>query len=742
MSCLTTNSFSTSTSSTIPISIGANSSAESPLDSFISGIISAVTIDESSKLCSNCEEGATAFSKCMDCSEQLCDGCVRAHQRVRLTKDHRISRFDGSTNNSSISPQNNGLNGMSASPSQIELHLSALLQMSTSPACPSSLALALPSGNNMTASCHSAQSMVASVGSAVSSSPPTYMVSLPSSSSTNSGSGVGGSVVHLCDTHREPCRLFCQSCCAPACSDCVLDDHHRGHQLTYIEEAAETARQQGRRLATEARSAIAHLREAADGVQRAAEAVELRALQAAHDVRHTIRRYMTALEDRELDLLKMIDQSRQTKGKLLLTQLESLRITLNKLARTADLLSESVDLPNPYDLIAVNEKAANEIKQIRMMRLELAPCEDDGIMFLPPDNGFLRAISSIGNVTVSSAMVSSRLARAQAMKEQLFANFREVKEPEEQIQPPQQYQQSLRNRPIYDLPGLVTVKDNGPAPSLTFGNEGEGDGQLCRPWGVCCDSCGNFIVADRSNNRIQVFNPDGEFLFKFGSQGTGKGQFDRPAGITLNPQGHIVVADKDNHRIQVFKPDGTFHLTFGEKGCRNGQFNYPWDVACNSLGQIVVSDTRNHRIQLFTPEGTFINKFGFECTSTMWKHFDSPRGVCFTPKGNVIVTDFNNHRLVVVDNNFLQAQFLGQEGSSYKQFLRPQGVVCDDEGRIVVADSRNNRIQVFERNGNFLWRVGQPGKAPGDMDRPSGICLTPEGRIAVVDFGNNRIQVF
>ncbi|VEN37477.1 unnamed protein product [Callosobruchus maculatus] len=112
MSCLTTNSFSTSTSSTIPISIGANSSAESPLDSFISGIISAVTIDESSKLCSNCEEGATAFSKCMDCSEQLCDGCVRAHQRVRLTKDHRISRFDGSTNNSSISPQNNGLNGI------------------------------------------------------------------------------------------------------------------------------------------------------------------------------------------------------------------------------------------------------------------------------------------------------------------------------------------------------------------------------------------------------------------------------------------------------------------------------------------------------------------------------------------------------------------------------------------------------------------------------------------------------
>lgn len=30
---------------------------------------------------------------CKDCSEYLCDNCVRAHQRVRITKDHRIISF-------------------------------------------------------------------------------------------------------------------------------------------------------------------------------------------------------------------------------------------------------------------------------------------------------------------------------------------------------------------------------------------------------------------------------------------------------------------------------------------------------------------------------------------------------------------------------------------------------------------------------------------------------------------------
>lgn len=40
--------------------------------------------------CSSCDEGNGASSHCLDCQEYLCDNCVRAHQRVRLTKDHFI----------------------------------------------------------------------------------------------------------------------------------------------------------------------------------------------------------------------------------------------------------------------------------------------------------------------------------------------------------------------------------------------------------------------------------------------------------------------------------------------------------------------------------------------------------------------------------------------------------------------------------------------------------------------------
>ena len=39
---------------------------------------------------------------------------------------------------------------------------------------------------------------------------------------------------------------------------------------------------------------------------------------------------------------------------------------------------------------------------------------------------------------------------------------------------------------------------------FSFGKEGSGDGELCRPWGICIDLHGRVLVADRSNNRIQV----------------------------------------------------------------------------------------------------------------------------------------------------------------------------------------------------------------------------------------------
>lgn len=540
----------------------------------------------------------------------------------------------------------------------------------------------------------------------------------------------------FCELHHESQRLYCESCPGAICGECALREH-RGHQMIYLQDALDGARTQSLQLLGDARAGTQAVREGLEAVQRMTESVELRATQAATEIRTLIRSLMAAMEDRERELLARVDQIRHLKAKSLMIQMEGLRVALGRLIRISDLLTETLNTSSGLELLAANEKAATELKQLKAVRTNLKPCEEAHISFNQPDNSIIRALVNMGSIGTSSQ--SNTITRP----------VRFIKEPRALPVPhtngtsdSSYLRGMLKGRPIYGCSTPVVVRSPRGTPTLMFGNEGEGDGELCRPWGVCCDKTGNIIVADRSNNRIQVFHPDGRFSHKFGEQGTAPGEFDRPAGIATDPMGRIIVADKDNHRVQIFTIDGKFALTFGEKGCRNGQFNYPWDVAVNGRGQIVVSDTRNHRIQLFSSDGQFLNKYGFEGTAAMWKHFDSPRGVCFNPEGDILVTDFNNHRLVIIDPSLMNAQFLGCEGAGMKQFLRPQGIVCDDEGHIIVADSRNNRIQVFEANGNFLWRIGQQGKGPGELDRPSGICLSPEGQIIVVDFGNNRVQLF
>lgn len=65
--------------------------------------------------CSGCDEGNRASSRCRDCNELLCDNCVWAHQRVRLTKDHAIVNFTADRQSHMMpGPHNN--NGTGAGP--------------------------------------------------------------------------------------------------------------------------------------------------------------------------------------------------------------------------------------------------------------------------------------------------------------------------------------------------------------------------------------------------------------------------------------------------------------------------------------------------------------------------------------------------------------------------------------------------------------------------------------------------
>lgn len=330
---------------------------------------------------------------------------------------------------------------------------------------------------------------------------------------------------------------------------------------------------------------------------------------------------------------------------------------------------------------------------------------------------------------------------------------------------------SMPSQAIWNLPDLLSVRLQL-QPSRTFALEGTGPGEVNRPWGVCVDSYGNIIVGDRRNNRIQKFTQNGRLILQFGCKGRHNGEFDLPAGVCVDISQNIYVVDKDNHRVQVFTHAGVFLFKFGSYGSKNGQFQYPWDVAVNTVGEVVVSDSRNHRIQLFTSSGRFMTKLCFKDLpfSYLPKNFTTPRGICFTPNGDVIVSDFEHHRLLLIDSRLQAVRAIrGLTEESFLNLSRPSGVCCDDDGRVIVADSKNSRMMVFSPDLDFIvcvsdhcnhyhyynferntiWHIcygfffvvqipvlptyscmGAPD--PAERDRPCDMAILPSGRLVVI----------
>jgi DNA-binding beta-propeller fold protein YncE len=66
-------------------------------------------------------------------------------------------------------------------------------------------------------------------------------------------------------------------------------------------------------------------------------------------------------------------------------------------------------------------------------------------------------------------------------------------------------------------------------------------------------------VADGyGNSRVVKFSPKGKYLKAWGKKGSGPGEFDTPHGIAIDAKGNVYVAERLNNRVQVFDSEGRF----------------------------------------------------------------------------------------------------------------------------------------------------------------------------------------
>jgi sugar lactone lactonase YvrE len=61
-----------------------------------------------------------------------------------------------------------------------------------------------------------------------------------------------------------------------------------------------------------------------------------------------------------------------------------------------------------------------------------------------------------------------------------------------------------------------------------------------------------------ANARILKFSKDGKLIRSFGKKGTGHGEFDQPHALAMDSKGRLFVGDRSNNRIQIFDQDFNF----------------------------------------------------------------------------------------------------------------------------------------------------------------------------------------
>ncbi len=138
------------------------------------------------------------------------------------------------------------------------------------------------------------------------------------------------------------------------------------------------------------------------------------------------------------------------------------------------------------------------------------------------------------------------------------------------------------------------------------GPDAEPSRQFGTVHGITGSRDGLIYVADRRNNRIQVFQQDGTFVDEVlvAAETLGSGTaFD--VALSADPEEEFLyLTDGTNHKIWILRRADLEVLThFGRGGYQIGEFVRPHNMATDGDGNIYVSEAASQRVQRFRMDG-------------------------------------------------------------------------------------------------------------------------------------------
>jgi len=151
---------------------------------------------------------------------------------------------------------------------------------------------------------------------------------------------------------------------------------------------------------------------------------------------------------------------------------------------------------------------------------------------------------------------------------------------------------------------------------------------------------GEIYVSDGYQNaRVHKFSPQGELILSWGSPGPLPGQFNLPHNICTDEIGRVYVADRENNRIQVFDDSGRLLQVWGE-------LNRPCALCNSKAGQprFYVGEVGGRgagggppRLSVLDAGGQILSRVGRRSAGLDPDQFLAPHGMAVDSRGDLYV---------------------------------------------------------------------------------------------------------
>jgi tripartite motif-containing protein 71 len=197
-----------------------------------------------------------------------------------------------------------------------------------------------------------------------------------------------------------------------------------------------------------------------------------------------------------------------------------------------------------------------------------------------------------------------------------------------------------------------------------------------------------------------------------------------------------------------FKYDQTFGTTGDAYFDDDTHLNDPRGVGTDGEN-IWIVECKGRRALKYANDDTTtvlmqIGKAGYRITQDT--QMNCLMDVAVDSAGNIWLVDITFNHVIEYDSSGEYVGELGEDwdyGSGNDQFANPYGVAVDSDDNVYVSDKDNHRVQVFDNDRNYLATIGSgPGSGADQFDTPKHITIDGNDRLYVADYQNQRVQIF